>query len=138
MMAGKVTLQPCLGTDPVSVLTRQACYVVHEEYRTDQTSLGCGPALNAQVQEDIDFIREFPVLALESCDKVCSTRLVAKMGEQVSTTMMVRAELAKLGIEADRLPQGHIPCEDPRVQALSQRILAEVDRLLAAASLSGA
>jgi uncharacterized metal-binding protein len=130
-MPDKVTLQPCLGTDAVSVLARQACYVVHEEHRPDQTSLGCGPALNATVQEDIDFIRDFPVLALESCDKVCATKLVAKMGEQASTTMMVRQELAGLGIEPEGLPTGHLPCEDPTVQALAQRILAEVDRLLA-------
>lgn len=132
-MASKVTLQPCLGTDPVSVLTRQACYVVHEEYRSDQTSLGCGPALNAKVQEDIDFIRDYPVIALESCPKVCATKLVAKMGEQADVTMMVREELAGLGIDADSLPEGHIPADDAKVQALAQRILAEVDRLLVGA-----
>ena len=59
-MAEKVCLQPCLGLRKESVLCRQAFYVVHEDMRPEQTVLGCGPALNANVQEDLDFINDVP------------------------------------------------------------------------------
>ena len=79
-MAEKVCLQPCLGLRRESVLCRQAFYVVHEDLRPETTVLGCGPALNANVQEDVDFINMYPVLAAEACEKDCATKLVARRG----------------------------------------------------------
>ncbi len=103
-MAEKVCLQPCLGLRKESVLCRQAFYVVHEDMRTDQTVLGCGPALNANVQEDVDFINLYPVLAMEACDLDCATKLVDKKGKKVARTVRV-LELAKeLGIDLNALP----------------------------------
>ncbi len=130
-MAQKVTFQPCLNQDKLSVLARQACYVVHEEWRPEQTALGCGPALNARVQEDMDFIQLYPVIALESCPKDCATKLVAKMGEKVAVTLRMPDILAELGLKEADLPEHHIDCEHPAVQAVAKRLLAEVDRLLA-------
>ncbi len=130
-VAQKVTLQPCLNQDKLSVLARQACYVVHEEHRPDQTALGCGPALNAKVQEDIDFINLYPVIAIESCPKDCATKLVAKMGSKAAVTMHMPEVLKELGIDAASIPEQHIDCDAPQVQAVAKRVLAEVDRLLA-------
>lgn len=130
-MAQKVTLQPCLSQDKLSVLARQACYVVHEDWRPEQTALGCGPALNAKVQEDVDFIRMFPVIAVESCNKDCATKLVAKMGEQAAVTLRMPEILAELSISEAAVPEHVISCEDPMVQAVAKRILQDVDRLLA-------
>jgi len=130
-MAQKVTLQPCLAQDKLSVLARQACYVVHEEWRPEQTALGCGPALNARVQEDIDFIQLYPVIALESCNKDCATKLVAKMGEKAAVTLRMPEILAELAVKESAVPEDHIDCDDPLVQAVAKRLLVEVDRLLA-------
>ena len=77
-MADKVCLQPCLGLRKEAVLGRQALYVVHEDLLPDQTVLGCGPALNANVQEDVDFINLYPVVAVEACELDCATKLGAK------------------------------------------------------------
>jgi uncharacterized metal-binding protein len=130
-MAEKVTLQPCLNQDKISVLARQACYVVHEDFRPEQTALGCGPALNAKVQEDIDFIQMYPVIAIESCPKDCMTKLIAKMGSQATVTLRMPEVMVELGIDAATIPEHHIDCDTPQVQAVAQRVLAEVDRLLA-------
>jgi len=130
-MASKVTLQPCLNQDKLSVLGRQACYVVHEDHRPDQTNLGCGPALNAKVQEDVDFIELYPVIALESCSKDCATKLIAKMGSKAAVTLRIPELMAELGIVEADIPEGHIDCEDEKVQKLANRILAEVDKFLA-------
>lgn len=130
-MAEKVTLQPCLNQDKISVLARQACYVVHEDFRPEQTALGCGPALNARVQEDIDFIMMYPVIAIESCSKDCMTKLVAKMGSKATLTLRMPELMAELGIDEASIPEHHIDCDAPEVQAVARRILAEVDCLLA-------
>jgi uncharacterized metal-binding protein len=130
-MAKKVTLQPCLNQDKLSVLARQACYVLHEEWRPEETALGCGPALNARVQEDLDFIHLFPVIAIESCPKDCATKLVAKMGEKAAVTLRMPELLKELGIDAKDIPEEHIDCDSPAVQIVAKRLLAEVDRLLA-------
>jgi len=130
-MAQKVTLQPCLAQDKLSILARQACYVVHEEWRPEQTNLGCGPALNARVQEDMDFIQLYPVLAIESCSKDCATKLVEKMGEKAAVTLRMPELLAEIGADVSTLPEHHVDCEHPLVQAVAGRLLAAVDRLLA-------
>jgi len=130
-MPDKVCLQPCLGLRKEAVLGRQALYVVHEDLRPEVTVLGCGPALNANVQEDVDFINMFPVLAVEACDKDCATRLVDKKGKAAARTVRV-AELAEAEkIDLSGLPEGeNIPADHPAVQAVAARIAAMVDELL--------
>ena len=131
MMAEKVCLQPCLGLRKESVLGRQALYVVHEDLRLEQTVLGCGPALNANVQEDIDFINMYPVLAVEACDKDCATKLVAKKGKQAARTLRVTELAQEEGLDLSSLPEGvNFPTEHPAVQAVAKRIAAVVDELL--------
>ena len=129
-MAEKVCLQPCLGLRKESVLCRQAFYVVHEDLRPETTVLGCGPALNANVQEDIDFIAMYPVLAAEACEKDCATQLVAKKGKQAARTLRV-VEVAKdLGIDVGALPEDHIDTGHPAVQAMAKRLASMVDEML--------
>jgi uncharacterized metal-binding protein len=131
-MAEKVCLQPCLGLRKESILCRQAFYVVHEDLRPEQTVLGCGPALNANVQEDIDFISLYPVLAVEACEKDCATKLVAKKGQQAARTLRVTDMVGELGIDVPALPENHIDTAHPAVQAMAQRIAAIVDEMLKA------
>ena len=129
-MAEKVCLQPCLGLRRESVLCRQAFYVVHEEMRPETTVLGCGPALNANVQEDIDFINMYPVLAVEACEKDCATALVAKKGQQAGKTLRVVDVAEELGIDIGSLPEHHIDTGHPAVQAMAKRLAAVVDEML--------
>ncbi len=130
-MPEKVCLQPCLGLRKEAVLCRQAFYVVHEDLRPDKTVLGCGPALNANVQEDVDFINTYPVLAGEACDKDCATRLVSKKGKTAARTLRVVELAEQEKIDLSPLPDGeNIPPDHPAVQALAARIATMVDDLL--------
>ncbi len=130
-MADKVCLQPCLGLRKEAVLGRQALYAVHEDMLPEQTVLGCGPAVNANVQEDVDFINLYPVLAIEACELDCATRLVDKKGKRVARALRV-ADLAKeLGIDLDSVPERHVDIEHPAVQAVAKRIAEHVSELLA-------
>jgi uncharacterized metal-binding protein len=131
-MAEKVCLQPCLGLRKEAVLGRQALYVVHEDLRPEQTELGCGPALNADVQEDVDFINMFPVLAVEACDLDCATKLIDKKGKHAPRTVRITDVAGDLGIDLDALPDHHIDFDHAAVQALAKHLAEQVDELLAA------
>jgi uncharacterized metal-binding protein len=132
-MAEKVCLQPCLGLRKEAVLGRQALYVVHEDLRPDQTVLGCGPALNANVQEDIDFINMYPVIAVEACEENCATRLVDKKGQQARRTVRVTELAQEENADLSGLPEGeNIPTDHPAVQAVAKRLAEMVDELLQA------
>lgn len=120
----KVCLQPCLGINrPASTVGRQACYLAHEVLLTPERSdLGCAPALYAEVEEDVEFIRHDPVLAVESCEKRCAAHLVAEKGERVAATVMVEEVLRAAGFDPDSLPVEHLDVDHPAVQAVAQEI----------------
>ena len=130
-MADKVCLQPCLGLRKEAVLGRQALYVVHEDLLPDQTVLGCGPALNANVQEDVDFIKLYPVLAVEACELDCATKLVAKKEQTATRTVRIAEVMEELGLEVGSVPEEHVEVEHPAVQAVAKRIAEHVKELLA-------
>lgn len=129
-MADKVCLQPCLGLRKEAVLGRQALYVVHEDMLPEETVLGCGPALNANVQEDLDFINLYPVLAVEACELDCATRLVDKKQRKAARTVRIAELMKELQLDPDALPEEHIDTEDPAVQAVAKRIAENVKELL--------
>jgi uncharacterized metal-binding protein len=132
-MAEKVCLQPCLGLRKEAVLGRQALYAIHEDLLPEQTVLGCGPALNADVQEDVDFISLYPVLAVEACELDCATKLVAKKGKQIARALRI-ADLAKeLGLDLASVSEHHVDTDHPAVQAVAKRIAEHVRELLAGA-----
>ena len=129
-MADKVCLQPCLGLRKEAVLGRQALYVVHEDLRPEITVLGCGPALNANVQEDVDFIELYPVIAVEACELDCATRLVDKKGRKAAQALRIGDLANELGIDLASLPEHHIDADHPAVQAVAKRIAEQVDSLV--------
>lgn len=129
----KVCLQPCLGMNrPASTVGRQACYLAHEILLTPERSdLGCAPALYAEVEEDVDFIRNDPVIAVESCEKRCANHLVEEKGEQVAVSVMVEDVLRAAGIDPDTLPVAHLDIDHPAVKAVAEEICRVANELLA-------
>jgi uncharacterized metal-binding protein len=130
-MAEKVCLQPCLGLRKEAVLGRQALYVVHEDLLPEETVLGCGPALNANVQEDVDFINLYPVLSVEACELDCAAKLVKKKGRSAARTVRITDLVRELNIDFSALPEEDIAADDPAVQAVARRIAEHVGELLA-------
>lgn len=128
----KVCLQPCLGINrPASTIGRQACYLVHEVLLTPERSdLGCAPALYAEVEEDVDFIRNDPVIAVEACEKRCADHLVAAKGEKVAASVMVGDVLQAAGFDPCSLPLEHLDIDHPAVQAVAEEIVRIAEELL--------
>ena len=129
----KVCLQPCLGINrPASTVGRQACYLAHEELLTPELSdLGCAPALYAEVAEDVDFIRNDPVIAVESCAKRCANHLVEEKGGKAAVSVMVEDVLRAAGFDPDSLPCEHLDMDHPAVRAVAAEITRVANELLA-------
>ena len=129
-MPKKVCLQPCLGLKSnLTTIGRQGCYLAHQRLSPERADLGCAPALYAEVEEDVDFIRNDWVIAVESCEKGCANHLVAERGGQVHHTVRVDDLLAARGFDLPSLPREHAPLDHPAVVAVAEEIIRVADEL---------
>ena len=131
-MPSKVCLQPCLGIkSAASTVGRQAAYLAHERWLgPEKSDLGCAPALYAEVQEDIDFLRDDYVIAVESCEKRCANTLVAEKAGKVEATIMVEEVLAREGISLEGEACEHFELDHPAVVAVAREIAQVAEGLL--------
>jgi len=126
-----VCLQPCLGINhATATVARQACYVVAEDLLPGQVHLGCAPALNNDVQEDIDFIMNDFVICIEACEKACATALVKRKGGRCDLVVNVQDTLKEAGISLCCESPEFFPTDHPAVQALAKRLEAECRKAL--------
>jgi len=133
-MADRVCLQPCLGSaSAAATVGRQATYAALAELG-QRADLGCAPALFAEVPEDVIFIQQDYVIAIESCDKLCANHLVTQKGYAVAATVRVDEVLAAAGIDAATLPVETIPLDDPAVVVVRDEIVRVALALLGAAA----
>lgn len=130
-MPDRVCLQPCLGsTSAAATVGRQATYAALARLGR-QVDLGCAPALFADVPEDVIFIEQDLVLAIESCDHLCANHLVTQKGYQVAATVRVDEILQQARIDATTLPVENLELNHPAVQAVADAIVAVAHELLA-------
>lgn len=123
-MAKKVCIQPCLGiNENLTTIGRQAAYAAFLKMGAQSADLGCAPALYADVQEDVDFLFNDWMIAVESCDKHCANHLVAEKGGPVHATIRVDEVLAAQGFDLASLPREHAPLDHPAVVAVADEIV---------------
>ena len=80
----KVAVTPCAGIGQIfGPITREAGYKLVDEMYPDKTVLVCPPALAVNIQEDLDFIHNYPVLVLNGCKDRCASKMVQDKGGQV-------------------------------------------------------
>jgi hypothetical protein len=124
-MPDRVCLQPCLGsTSAAATVGRQATYAALAQLGR-AADLGCAPALFAEVPEDVIFVQQDYVIAIESCDKLCATHLVGSKGDEV---------LREAGLDSAALPVETIPLDDPAVVAVRDEIVRVARALLGGAA----
>ena len=127
-----VCLQPCLGINhPLATVVRQACYVVAEDLLPGKIHLGCTPALNAGVLEDVGFIMNDYVLTIEACDKCCASNLVAREKGNIHVKMMAEEVAKEEGISVDGESAELFDTSHPAVQKMAKRIASVCQQLLA-------
>ena len=120
----KVCIQPCLGiNENLTTIARQAAYSAFLKLGVDKANLGCAPALYAEVQEDVDFIMNDYVIAIEACDKCCANHLVREKGGSVHVTLRIDEFLRLAGFDIASLPREHAPLDHPAVEAVANEIV---------------
>lgn len=80
----KIAITPCAGIGQIfGPITREAGYRLVEDLFPEQTVLVCPPALAVNIQEDIDFIHDYPVLVINGCKDRCASKMVQGKGGQI-------------------------------------------------------
>lgn len=131
-MEKKVCILACGGLNNVlGTVVRQVAYVLNEDLRPDDTVLGCMPALHAGVQEDIDFITQYPILTIEACEYSCAKRLVQKYSQKNMVTVMAEDFLKEKNIVLEKDTPERLSAEGKRaVELLAEFCASKVDELL--------
>lgn len=86
----KVGVTACTGINLINgTIARMALYKVLEELRPNETVLICLPALAAGVEEDVDFVKNYPSIILDGCEKNCALKVFNKFKSKVIKTFNV-------------------------------------------------
>ncbi len=94
----KVAVAVCTGMDqPLATVARYAGYHVLEKLRPDKTVLLCTPALLGGVQEDVDFVKNNPVLIIDGCDEKCCEKIVRNSDGRIRAMINVKDVLKEHG-----------------------------------------
>ena len=105
----KIAITPRAGIGQISgPITREAGYRLVEDLFPEQTVLVCPPALAVDIQEDIDFINEYPVLVLNGCKDRCASKMILEKGGQIDAevylpTILKQEKLSLYGEKRSRL-----------------------------------
>lgn len=128
----KVGVTACTGINLIDgTIARMAIYKVLEELRPNQTVLICLPALAAEVEEDVEFVRDYPSIILDGCEKKCAEKVFTKFKSNIKGIFSVsdyRSKYPKLKPKSiiDIGPDG-----EKLAQIIAEDIAKKVDEVLA-------
>lgn len=128
----KVAVTPCAGIGQIfGPITREAGYKLVEELYPDKTVLVCPPALAVNIQEDLDFIHEYPVLVLNGCKDRCASKMVREKGEQVDAEVYLPDILKeqKLSLHGEKRSKLG-PKSDLAINKMTEAASKIIDQLL--------
>ena len=130
---GKAAVLPCTGVGQViGTIARQAAYRVCEDERPDATVLLCLPALVKGVQEDIDMVRDCPVVVIEGCRERCATHALSVQGGQPAAEVFIPEVMKGKGLKIRREARRELTGPELAVvELVAEAARAEVDRALA-------
>lgn len=128
----KVAITPCAGIGQIfGPITRETGYRLVEDVFPEHTVLVCPPALAVDVEEDLDFIQEHPVLVLNGCKDRCATKLIQSKGGEVEAEVylpdILKAEKLSLsGEKRSRLG----PKSEMAIAKMTEQAAEIITRLL--------
>ena len=128
----KVGITACTGINLVNgTVARMAIYKVLEELRPNQTVLICLPALAAEVEEDIEFVRDHPSIILDGCGKKCAEKVFNKFKSKIKGIFSVSDYQQKY---PNLIPKSIVeigPDGEKLAQKIAEDIAKKVDEVLA-------
>ena len=103
MKEKKVAILSCTGIGQVvGTISRQVAYRICDDIYPHRTILVCLPALVKGVQEDIDMIRDYPVVVIEGCKECCATYALSIHHGEVKATISIPNVLKGNGLKVKR------------------------------------
>lgn len=132
MLKHKIAILPCTGVGQVvGTIARQAAYRVCDKKRPDETALVCLPALVKGVQEDIDMIRECPVIVIEGCKECCATYALELQQGRASRSVRVWDVLKGKGLVIKREARSRLTAsEETAVTLVAEDVVKQLDSIM--------
>jgi len=131
----KVGIISCTGVSSDSrcskegLIARQAMYKVLEDLRPSVTLLVCLPALAAEVEEDVIFVRDSPSIVIEGCPDDCSTKVLGQFDtKQIFSTYYVRDFIKDIELSDSLIELS--PEEDAIADRIAEKVSQDVDKIL--------
>ena len=130
-MNEKFAILPCTGIGQVlGTISRQAAYLVCDELRPDNTLLVCLPALVKGIEEDLDMIRDYPVVVIEGCRDRCATHALTLMGGKVKGEVFVPSCMRRGDKRISDSNRGRLSeAERELVSRVGHEVVRTMDRL---------
>lgn len=131
-MPEKVCILPSSELNTVfGKIGRQASYIVCEDLKPGKIVLGCMPALFSNIQEDVDFITQYPVITLEGHPAHHAAKLVKKFSQDVAVEIDIERLLKDNNIDvSDSSSEKLNPNGEKAVKFLAECTAKAVDKLL--------
>jgi uncharacterized metal-binding protein len=128
----RVAVLPCNGIGRlVSTVTRMAGYRI-KEMRPDEVVLLSSGALTAGESENVAALGKYPVLVIDGCRPHCASFLCDELGKTPAARIYVADVMAENRINvAGEKRRGLTAKGDKLVEALAQKAVEEIDRLIA-------
>ncbi len=128
----KVSVLACNGIGRlVSTVTRQASYRI-QELRPNQVVLLSSGRLAVREPEHMALLEQYPLLVIDGCRPHCASFMADELGKKPAAKLYVADVLAesKLPIAGEKR-RGLTEKGDKLVEALAQKAVEEIDRLIA-------
>ncbi|MHB1651450.1 MAG: putative zinc-binding protein [Desulfitobacteriaceae bacterium] len=130
----KIAVTPCAGIGQIfGPIVREVGYQLVDELYPEKTVLVCPPALAIDIDEDIDFIHDYPVLVLNGCKDRCASNLVLQKGGQIAAEVYLpdilkQEKLSLVGEKRSKLGPKSQLAIDKMTQAASSLINQLLER----------
>jgi len=135
--AFKVAVLPCNGIGRlVSTVVRQAAYKI-KQMRPEQVELlSCG-RLAVGDPEHVEIARKYPLMVIDGCRPHCASFMCDELGKTPAARIYVADVMAENKINvAGEKRRGLTAKGEKLVNALAEKAVAEVDRIIADEMLS--
>lgn len=128
----KVAVTPCAGIGQIfGPITREVGYKLVEDLYPEQSVLVCPPALSVNIQEDIDFIHDYPVLVLNGCKDRCASKMILEKGGQIDAEIYLPDILKqeKLSLNSEKRSKLG-PKSELAIQKMTEKASRVIQKLL--------
>ena len=90
MAPTKIGITACTGMGKaLGTVSRLAMYKAIELIGEENVALICFPALCAGVEEDVIFVKEYPIIIIDGCVSRCAEKVINKMGGKIAARVFI-------------------------------------------------